>query len=158
MSDLSKHPTAQVPRDPDYERRVRASFEGQPAMSRLFGATMVKLAPGTTEIHIPLQPDFLQQMGNVHGGIIGALADSAAGYAALSLLDAHLEVVTVEYKINFVAPAFGDLLVGRGSVVRAGRTLQVCVAEIFVVKDGVEKLCAYMTTTMMAVPDPKQHK
>ncbi len=145
-----------APRDPDYERRVRASFEGQPAMSRLFGATMVALSPGATEIHIPLQPDFLQQTGNVHGGIVGALADSAAGYAALTLLDAHLEVVTVEYKINFVAPAFGDALIGRGHVVRAGRTLQVCVAEIFAVKDGVETLCAYMTTTMMAVPDPKQ--
>jgi len=152
---MNKTIKKQLPRDPDYERRVRASFEGQPAMSRLFGAKMVSLAPGETEIHIPLRPDFLQQMGNVHGGIVGALADSAAGYAALSLLDAHLEVVTVEYKINFVAPAFGERLVGRGRVVRAGRTLQVCVAEIFAVKDGTETLCAYMTTTMMAVPDPK---
>jgi len=126
-------------------------------MSRLFGAKMISVAPGATEIHIPLQPDFLQQMGNVHGGIVGALADSAAGYAALTLLDAHLEVVTVEYKINFVAPAVGELLIGRGSVVRAGRTLQVCVAEIFALQDGAEKLVAYMTTTMMAVPDPKQH-
>ena len=155
---MSKDAKTQVPRDPDYVRRVRKSFEGQPAMSRLFGATMVSVAPGTTEIHIPLQPDFMQHMGNVHGGIIGALADSAAGYAALTLLEAGLEVVTVEYKINFVAPAFGDLLIGRGSVVRAGRTLQVCVAEIFAVKEGAEKLCAYMTTTMMAVPDPKQHQ
>ena len=127
-------------------------------MSRLFGATMVSVTPGATEIHIPLQPDFLQQMGNVHGGIVGALADSAAGYAALTLLDSHLEVVTVEYKINFVAPAFGELLIGRGKVVRAGRTLQVCVAEIYAVKGGIETLCAYMTTTMMAVPDPKQKK
>lgn len=155
---MSKRQTGKQPRNPDYERKVRASFEGQPAMSRLFGAKMVSLAPGETEIHIPLQPDFLQQMGNVHGGIVGALADSAAGYAALSLLDAGLEVVTVEYKINFVAPAYGELLIGRGRVVRAGRTLQICVAEIFAVKDGVETLCAYMTTTMMAVPDPKEKK
>jgi uncharacterized protein (TIGR00369 family) len=145
-----------APRDPDFERRVRASFEGQPAMSRLFGARMLALSPGASEIHMPLQPDFLQQMGNVHGGIVGALADSAAGYAALTLLDAQSEVVTVEYKINFVAPAFGEALIGRGHVVRAGRTLQVCVAEIFAVKGGIETLCAYMTTTMMAVPDPKQ--
>jgi len=154
---MSKDAKTQVPRDPDYVRRVRKSFEGQPAMSRLFGATMVSVTPGATEIHIPLQPDFLQQMGNVHGGIIGALADSAAGYAALTLLEVGQEVVTVEYKINFVAPAFGDLLVGRGHVVRAGRTLHVCVAEIFARQDGEEKLVAYMTTTMMVVADPKSN-
>jgi uncharacterized protein (TIGR00369 family) len=142
------------PRDPDFAPRVRASFEGQPAMSRLFGASMVRLEPGVTEIRIPIQPDFRQQMGNVHGGIIGALADSAAGYAALSLLEPGLEVVTVEYKINFLAPAFGDLLVGRGHVVRAGRTLQVCVADIHAVADGTERHVAHMTTTMMAVPAP----
>ena len=154
---MSKDAKTQVPRDPDYVRRVRKSFEGQPAMSRLFGATMVSVTPGATEIHIPLQPDFLQQMGNVHGGIIGALADSAAGYAALTLLEVGQEVVTVKYKINFVAPAFGDLLVGRGHVVRAGRTLHVCVAEIFAQQDGEEKLVAYMTTTMMVVADPKSN-
>jgi len=142
-------------RDPDYARRVRASFENQPAMARLFGARMVHLEPGATEIHIPIQPDFLQQMGNVHGGIIGALADSAAGYAALSLLAAGLEVVTVEYKINFLAPGFGEMLIGRGRVVRPGRTLHVCMADIFALQDGTEKPVAYMTTTMMAVPDPK---
>jgi uncharacterized protein (TIGR00369 family) len=147
----------QSPRDPDFARRVRASFDGQPAMTRLFGATMPRLEPGITEIHIPIGADFLQQMGNVHGGIIGALADSAAGYAALSLLDAGLEVVTVEYKINFLAPAFGELLIGRGHVVRAGRTLQVCGADIYAVKDGAERHVAHMTATMMAVPDPKQH-
>jgi len=153
---VSTKTKAKAPRDPDYVRRVRASFEAQPAMSRLFGAKMVNVEPGETEIHIPIAPDFLQQMGNVHGGIVGALADSAAGYAALSLFDVHLEVITVEYKINFVAPAFGERLIGRGRVVRPGRTLHVCVAEVFAVKDGVETLCAYMTTTMMAVPDQKQ--
>ena len=90
-----------------------------------------------------------------HGGIVGALADSAAGYAALSLLAPGLEVVTVEYKISFLAPAFGEYLVGRGEVLRAGRTLQFCSADIFAVQDGVEKAVAQMTTTMMAVPDPK---
>jgi uncharacterized protein (TIGR00369 family) len=145
-------------RNPDYARHVRASFENQPAMARLFGARMVHLEPGATEIHIPIQPDFLQQMGNVHGGIIGALADSAAGYAALSLLDAGLEVVTVEYKINFLAPGFGEKLIGRGRVIRPGRTLHVCAADIFALQDGVEKAVAYMTTTMMAVPDPKLNR
>lgn len=144
-------------RDKDYVRRVRASFEGQPAMSRLFGARMTLVEPGATEIHIPVQPDFLQQMDNVHGGIIGALADSAAGYAALTLLDIGKEVVTVEYKINFVAPAFGELLIGRGKVIRAGRTLVICAAEIFARRSGVETLVAYMTTTMMIVLDTKPH-
>ena len=116
---------------------------------------MTVIEPGYCEIRINSQPDFLQQMGNFHGGIVGALADSAAGYAALSLLAPGLEVVTVEYKISFLAPAFGEYLVGRGEVLRAGRTLQFCSADIFAVQDGVEKAVAQMTTTMMAVPDPK---
>lgn len=144
-----------TPRDPDFARRCRESCAAQPAMNRLFGGEMTVIEPGYCEILIRSQPDFLQGMGNFHGGIVGALADSAAGYAALSLLAPGLEVVTVEYKISFLAPAFGEYLVGRGDVLRAGRTLQFCSADIFAVQDGVEKIIAQMTTTMMAVPDPK---
>ncbi len=144
-----------TPRDPDYADRCLLSFNNQPAMTRLLGAKMISIGPGRCEIHLPLRPEFLQQMGNAHGGIVGALADSAAGYAALSLMAVGLEVVTVEYKINFLAPAIGEYLVGRGTVVRPGRTLHVCTAEIFAVSRGEEKPVAYMTTTMLAVPDQK---
>ena len=115
---------------------------------------MTDIQPGATVIELEIRPDFLQQIGNVHGGIVGALADSAAGYAALSLMAPGLEVVTVEYKINFLAPAFGSRLIGRGRVVRPGRTVHMCVAEVFAVQEGEEKPVAYMTTTMMAVPHP----
>jgi uncharacterized protein (TIGR00369 family) len=145
-----------TPRDPDFARRCQESCASQPAMSRLFGGKMISIEPGYCEIHIATQPDFLQQLGNFHGGIVGALADSAAGYAALSLLEPGLEVVTVEYKISFLAPAFGEYLVGRGEVLRSGRTLHFCSADIFAMQDGVEKPVAQMTTTMMAVPDPKK--
>lgn len=147
---------AHLPRDPDFAERCRQSFLHQPAMTTLFGARMVDIQAGACEIHLPLRPELLQQMGQAHGGVVGALADSAAGYSALSLMAKGLEVVTVEYKINFMAPAHGELLIGRGRVIRPGRQLFVCTAEIFAVRSGVETLCAYMSTTMMAVPDPKQ--
>ena len=143
------------PRDPAFEARCRASFATQPAMTTLFGARLLTLRPGETEIELVLRPELLQQMGNVHGGVIGAVADSAAGYAALSLMAPGLEVVTVEYKINFLAPAFGQKIIGRGRVVRPGRTLFVCEAEIFSKDDAEERQVAWMTTTMMSVPDPK---
>jgi uncharacterized protein (TIGR00369 family) len=149
-------PRSHTPRDPDFARRCQESCANQPAMSRLFGGKMVSIEPGFCEIHIASRPDFLQQLGNFHGGIVGALADSAAGYSALSLLESGLEVVTVEYKISFLAPAFGEYLVGRGEVLRSGRTLHFCSADIFAVQNGVEKPVAQMTTTMMAVPDHKK--
>ncbi len=144
-----------TPRDPDFENRARNSFGNQPAMARLFGARMTRITPGRTEVALAVQPDFLQQQGVVHGGLIGALLDSAAGYAALSLMPAGTEVVTVEYKINFLAPAFGEHLVARGWVLRPGRTLYACAGEAFAVRNGEETPVAYLTATMMAVPDRK---
>lgn len=141
------------PRDAAYEARVRTSFGRQPAMSQLFGARMTAVRPGATEIELEVRPDFLQQQGTVHGGIVGALVDSATGYAALSLMPAGSEVVTVEYKIHFLRPATGERLIARGHVVRPGRTLYMCVGEVFAVRGGEEIAVAHMTTTMMAVPD-----
>ena len=145
------------PRDPNYARRCRESLAHQPAMAEMLGAEMVDVQPGYTEITLPIRRHTLQQGGMVHGGLIGMLADSAAGYAALSLMAPGLDVVTVEYKINFLAPAVGDTLVGRGRVVRPGRTLFVCDADIYAVTDGKETHVARMATTMMAIPDNKQH-
>ena len=136
--------------DPDFAERVRASFERQPAM-RLIGASMPVIEPGYTEIHLPHAPEITQQHGYIHGGVVGMIADSAAGYAAMTMVPAAASVLTVEYKMNLVAPADGEKLIARGKVVRPGRTLIVTQAEVLAVKDGVETLCALMQQTIMVM-------
>ena len=138
------------PRDPNYAERVRASFRLQQAMS-LIGAEMALVEPGYVEIHLPHKAEITQQHGFIHGGVVGMIADSAAGYAANTLTPADTSVLTVEYKMNLVAPADGQRLVARGEVVRPGRTLIVTQAEVFAVKDGQEILCALMQQTIMVM-------
>jgi uncharacterized protein (TIGR00369 family) len=117
----------------------------------LIRATLPVVEPGRTEIHLPHWPGVEQQHGFVHGGVVGMIADSAAGYAAMTTVPAETSVLTVEYKMNLIAPADGEKLIARGQVVRAGRTLVVTQAEVFAVKDGQEKLCALMQQTIMCV-------
>jgi len=136
--------------DPQHALRVRASFARQNAM-RLIGATLELVEHGRTEIHLPHAPELEQQHGFIHGGVVGMIADSAAGYAAMSVAAADASVLTVEYKMNLLAPAAGDRLVARGSVVRAGRTLVVTRAEVFAIKDGRDALCALMQQTIMVM-------
>ena len=136
--------------DPHFAERVRASFERQNAMA-LIQATMPLIEHGRTEIHLPHWPDVEQQHGFVHGGVVGMIADSAAGYAAMSMVPASASVLTVEYKMNLVAPADGERLIARGKVVRSGRTLIITQAEVFAVKDGIESLCALMQQTIMVM-------
>ena len=136
--------------DPHFAERVRASFELQNAM-QLIQATMPVIEHGHTEIHLPHWTGVEQQHGFVHGGVVGMIADSAAGYAAMTLVSASASVLTVEYKMNLVAPADGEKLIARGKVVRPGRTLVVTQAEVFAVKDGKEKLCALMQQTIMVM-------
>lgn len=136
--------------DPDFAERVRASFAKQHAMD-LIHATLPVVEPGLTEIHLPHWAGVEQQHGFVHGGVVGMIADSAAGYAAMTLVAASASVLTVEYKMNLVAPADGEKLIARGKVVRPGRTLVVTQAEVFAVKDGKEKLCALMQQTIMVM-------
>ncbi len=136
--------------DPDFAQRVRASFAKQHAMD-LIHATLPVVEPGLTEIHLPHWAGVEQQHGFVHGGVVGMIADSAAGYAAMTLVAASASVLTVEYKMNLVAPADGEKLIARGKVVRPGRTLVVTQAEVFAVKDGKEKLCALMQQTIMVM-------
>ena len=138
------------PRDPDYAARVHASFALQHAME-LIGARLMVVEPGFTEIHLPLKPEITQQHGYIHGGVVGMIADSAAGYAANTLTAADASVLTVEYKLNLVAPADGELLIARGKVVRPGRTLIVTQAEVYALKAGQEKLCALMQQTIMVM-------
>ncbi len=117
----------------------------------LIHATLPVVEHGQTEIHLPLWSGVEQQHGFVHGGVVGMIADSAAGYAAMSMVPASASVLTVEYKMNLLAPADGEKLIARGKVVRPGRTLIVTQAEVFAVKDGEEKLCALMQQTIMVM-------
>ncbi len=139
-----------VPRDADFAEKVRASFAQQGFMQYL-GAVMTVIEPGRCEIRVPFRPDLSQQDGYFHGGVSGAIADSASGYAAYSLTPPGTSVLSVEYKLNFVAPALGELLIARGQVIRAGRTLIVCRADVHVVRDGAEKICATSLSTIMAL-------
>ena len=134
------------------EDRVRASFAKQGLMITL-GATLGRISPGAVEIVIRPTPAVSQQHGFVHGGAVSAIADSAAGYAALSLMPESRGVLTAEFKINLLAPAAGDHIVARGRVVKTGRTLTLAQAEVFAVTDGKEKLIAFLTATMMIVKD-----
>src|SRR5256885_16574402 len=113
--------------DPHFAIRIRASFGRQTAMA-LIGASLTNVAPGAVEVALPFRDDLTQQKGFVHGGIIGMIADTACGYAAYSLMPADCSLVTVEYKINILAPAT-TALVARGEVVKAGRTLTIAGAE-----------------------------
>lgn len=140
------------PQDPEFAARVRASFGRQPAM-RLIGATLTAVEPGCCEIELPWREDLTQQKGYLHGGIIGMIADSACGYAAYSLMPASASLVTVEYKINIMAPAREGLLVARGEVVKPGRTLSITSGEVYLRRDGRRVLVAAMQQTLMMLPD-----
>ncbi len=136
--------------DPHFAERVHASFDKQHAMA-LIRATLPVVEHGLTEIHLPHWQGVEQQHGFVHGGVVGMIADSAAGYAAMTVVPANASVLTVEYKMNLVAPADGEKLVARGKVVRPGRTLIVTQAEVFAIKAGKETLCALMQQTIMVM-------
>ncbi|KAB2965676.1 PaaI family thioesterase [Zoogloea sp.] len=136
--------------DPHFAERIRASFDRQNAM-QLIQATLPVVEQGRTEIHLPHWQGVEQQHGFVHGGVVGMIADSAAGYAAMTMVPASASVLTVEFKMNLMAPADGEKLIARGEVVRSGRTLIVTRAEVFAVKDGKESLCALMQQTIMVM-------
>jgi uncharacterized protein (TIGR00369 family) len=136
--------------DPDYAARVRASFARQGAMA-LIGARLTDLDPGYCEIRLPFRTELSQQHGYYHAGMTSTIADSAAGYAGYTLMPADSEVLTVEYKMNLLAPADGESLIARGRVVRAGRTLIVTRADVDVLKDGREVPCATLLQTLICV-------
>ncbi|MFD8959261.1 PaaI family thioesterase, partial [Streptomyces anulatus] len=119
----------QEPASPSVRERVQDSFGRQGLMSHL-GARLAHIGPGRVHIVLPARPEVTQQHGYVHAGATSAIADSAGGYAALTLFDEESDVLTVEYKINLLAPAAGDHLEAIGSVLKAGRTLTVCQLEV----------------------------
>jgi uncharacterized protein (TIGR00369 family) len=142
-----------MPQHPDYATRVRASFDRQQAMA-LLGAQMTTVAPGVVEIALPFRAELTQQHGFVHAGIITAIADSACGYAALTLMPADVGVLTVEFKVNLLNPAAGARFVARGQVVKPGRTITVCTGEVVAEReDGTARPVAIIQATMMVVRD-----
>ena len=138
------------PRNPDFEARVRGSFARQNAMG-LIGARMTRVEPGRVEIELPVRDELGQQHGFVHGGIVGMIADSAGGYAAFTLMPADASVLTVEYKVNMLAPAEGDLLVARGEVLKPGRSLSVVRADVWARRGDRETRVAAMQQTLMVM-------
>jgi uncharacterized protein (TIGR00369 family) len=143
------------PRDPGFEARVRASF-GRQGLMVTIGAHLIRLSPGEVEIEAPFGQGLTQQHGFVHAGIITALVDTACGYAALSLSPPDTEALTVEYKVNFLAPAVGQRLIARGRVIRAGRMITVCSGEVVAISGADEKQVAVMQATMISVPADRE--
>ena len=118
------------PLDPDFETRVRESFARQ-AFMRALGAELLQIAPGEVHIALPHKPDLTQQHGYFHGGVVATIADTAAGYAALTLFPKGTGVLTTEFKINLLRPAEGERLVARGRVIKPGRTLSICQSDVY---------------------------
>jgi uncharacterized protein (TIGR00369 family) len=137
-----------TPKDKDFDIKVRDSFAKQKFMG-FINAKLVKTEPGFCEIHIPYSENITQQNSFFHAGIVGTAADNAAGYAAFSLMDKNSSVLTVEFKLNLISPANGELLVSKATVLKYGKTLTVCRSDVFVVKDGIEKLCAASQSTII---------
>jgi uncharacterized protein (TIGR00369 family) len=141
-------------KDRNFESRVRESFSRQTLMQTL-GARITAVAPGEIEITMPMRAGLSQQDGFVHAGVITAIVDSACGYAALSLTAPGREVLTIEYKVNFLSPAAGELFVARGRVTKSGRNITVCSGDVTAQSEGKQKLIATMLTTMMLI-NPNQ--
>ncbi len=136
--------------DPNFESRVRASFAQQGMLSTLNGELGL-IRPGEVHLHLPFDSRFTQQDGFLHAGVVATLMDSACGYAAFSLMPDGARVLSVEFKVNLLAPAHGDRFRAEGRVIKAGRTLTVCEGKFFSQHDGEESLSSIMQATMICI-------
>lgn len=139
-----------LPRTPDFEQRVRDSFARQGVMGTL-GAQLLRVEPGVVEIGLDWAPGLTQQHGFLHAGVVSTALDSACGYAGFSLMAADAAVLTIEFKINLLAPAKGQRFRMVGTVLKPGRTITVAEGQAFAIDNGQEKLIATMGCTLMAV-------
>lgn len=140
-----------VPQNPHYIEAIRESFAQQPIMN-LIGARLARVEPGVVEIELPFRADLTQQDGFLHAGVITTVADSAAGYAAFTLMPAGSRVLSIEFKVNLLRPARGELFVARAEVIKPGRTLTVVRADVFAIDaDSEKELVATMQGTMMCL-------
>ena len=144
-------------RDPAFEARVRDSFARQNFMGTL-GAELTAVRPGEVEIRLPFNDGLTQQHGYFHGGVIGTMADNAAGYAAFTLVRAEDTLLTAEYKINLVSPGDGDALRAHGTVLKPGRRLSIVDVKVYIEKNGIEKLCATALATMMILENTSDER
>jgi len=141
---------AHAAQNPDFARRVRESFDKQQVM-RTLGARLRRVEPGEVEIELPYREALTQQHGFLHAGVVTAVLDSTCGYAAFSLMPAGAGVLSVEFKVNLLAPARGELLIAKGRVLRAGRTLSVCQADATMRSGTQDTPVATMLATIMTV-------
>jgi uncharacterized protein (TIGR00369 family) len=138
------------PKNPDFREVATATFAAQRAMQTL-GIRIARLEPGEVDLAMDYAPEYSQQNGFVHAGIITAGLDNACGIAAFTLMPAGADILTVEFKTNLLAPAKGERFEFRGQVVKPGRTLTVCEGRAYATNHGVESLVATMTGTLMAI-------
>ncbi|MCP4332703.1 MAG: PaaI family thioesterase [Gammaproteobacteria bacterium] len=138
------------PRDPQFKARVTQSFNEQQVMQTI-QAALLTVEPGVVEIEIPYQPELTQQDGFIHAGISSTIMDSACGYAAFTLMPAEARVLTIEFKVNLLAPAAGIRFRALGKVRKAGRSVFVAESELWANADGSDRLVASMTGTLMAI-------
>jgi uncharacterized protein (TIGR00369 family) len=145
------------PKNPDFRRVAADTFARQQAM-RTLGISIARLEPGHVDLAMDYSPDFTQQNGFVHAGVITAALDTACGIAAFTLMPAGSDILTVEFKTNLLAPASGERFVFRAAVIKAGRTLTICDARAYAVRGSAEHLVATMTGTLMAMQprDPEK--
>lgn len=147
-----------TPQDPDYAARIRRGFAGQYFMHTL-GSELAVVEPGYVEIEAPHHARLTQQDGYFHGGVVATLADAAGGFAAWTLLAADKVVLTVEFKLNLLRPAHGELLVTQSRVVKPGGRLSVCQSDVYIHRAGERRHCATALVTMMTIegtlPEPK---
>jgi uncharacterized protein (TIGR00369 family) len=141
-----------TPATTDFEARGRASFERQ-AVMKLMGARLARVAAGEIDIELPFRTDLTQQHGFLHAGVVTTMVDSACGFAAFTLMPADAAVLTIEFKMNLLSPAQGDLLVASGRVLRAGRNVTVCQGEAWMHSGDERKQVAQMLATLMTVRD-----
>lgn len=140
--------------EPDFRERVEESFARQAAM-KLIGAELTLCEPGIVEVELPFREDLTQQHDFLHAGIISAALDAACGYAAFSLMPKGAAVLTIEFKVNLLAPGKGERFLFRGEVTKPGRIIMVSDGQAFAVADTEAKLIATMTATLMVVQDRK---
>lgn len=144
-------------RNADFIARTQASFSRQSFMTHL-GAGLHNVRAGSVEIRLPYDDTLTQQHGYFHGGVIGTIADNAGGYSAFTLMSETDSVLTVEYKLNIMAPAQGEMLIACGQVLRPGRRVTVSRVDVYCQHDGNRTLCATMLGTFMVLPDTPDEK
>lgn len=140
----------------NFERDVRSSF-GRQKLMKLYGATLSRVTPGTVEIQMPFNDELTQHHGYLHAAVVTALVDNACGFAAMTISPAGMEILTVEYKVNFLAPAMGENLIARGAVKKAGKTFIICAGEAMMIQDGKERHVATMLATLFPVRAPNSN-